>query len=425
MTNGMDVGMIDTVAVARTAEGASGPSRWRWPVMAGLLLATALLGWKAWQVNLAQTCWLNQWPYPQACDRVLGVEPAERLERLRERLAANPGDSAALVALAAYVEWPEGEPLDQKAALLDAAEKFAPQDGYVLRERVQQLMAEKRWPEALDRLTRLAQFHNDAEARRVLALMIGVSASDEAVGAALKAALKADGRWLEPALRAMPGAKVPMAAAMPLITDALAADGLSPRLSQLLIRQLRREGWVLEAHALWMQLWKKPLGFVFNGDFEQPFIEGGFDWEVNDKDTYKAGARVSQLRQGDRGQSLRVVFTGRTIKPPVLRQHLMLPPGDYRLSGDYRASELRSAEGLAWVFSCTKGGQELGRSEALKATGRDWKVFGGSLQVPPECGLGVTLALQTQATYEAKAGVRGEMLFDRIKLVRAETPAGQ
>lgn len=403
----------------------NGPSRWRWPIMAGLLVATALLGWKAWQVNLAQTCWLAQWPNPDICAEVVGDEPKERLAKLRERLANNPGDSAALVALAAYAEWPEGEPLEQKAALLDAAEKFAPQNGYVMRERLTQLLAEKRWPEALDRLTRLAQFHNDAEARRVLALMIGVAASDPAVGQALQAALKADARWLEPALRAMPGAKVPMGLAMPLISEALAAGQLQPKLSQMLIRQLRSEGLVLEAHALWMNLWKKPLGFVFNGDFEQAFIEGGFDWEVNDKDTYKAGARVSQTRQPERGQALRVMFTGRAMKPPVLRQQLMLPPGDYRLSGEYRSGDLRSREGLAWVFTCTKGGQELGRTEALKTTGRDWKKLGAVFRVPDECGLGVTMALQTQAPYEAKAGVRGDMLFDRINLVREMAPVAQ
>ena len=403
----------------------TGPSRWRWPIMAVLLVATALLGWKAWQVNLAQTCWLGQWPNPDICAEVVGAEPKERLARLRERLANNPGDSAALVALAAYAEWPEGEPLEQKAALLDAAEKFAPQDGYVMRERVKQLLADKRWPEALDRLTRLAQFHNDTEARNVLALMIGVSGSEPALRSALMGALKADGRWLEPALRAMPGNKVPMATAMPLITEAMAADQLPAKLSQMLIRQLRNEGLVLEAHALWMNLWKKPLGFVFNGDFEQAFIEGGFDWEVNDKDTYKAGARVSQTRQAERGQALRVMFTGRAMKPPVLRQQLVLPPGDYRLSGEYRSGDLRSRDGLAWVFTCTKGGQELGRSEALKATGRDWKKLGAVFRVPDECGLGVTMALQTQAPFEAKAGVRGDMLFDRINLVRDDTPVAQ
>ena len=35
-----------------------------------------------------------------------------------------------------------------------------------------------------------------------------------------------------------------------------------------------------------------------------------------------------------------------------------------------------------------------------------------SLEVPAECGLGVALSLQTQAPYEARTGLRGEVLFD-------------
>ena len=75
----------------------TGPSRWRWPIMAALLVATALLGWKAWQVNLAQTCWLGQWPNPDICAEVVGVEPKERLARLEAKDADRDAKLAALM----------------------------------------------------------------------------------------------------------------------------------------------------------------------------------------------------------------------------------------------------------------------------------------------------------------------------------------
>ncbi|EWS62432.1 hypothetical protein Y695_04340 [Hydrogenophaga sp. T4] len=47
-----------------------------------------------------------------------------------------------------------------------------------------------------------------------------------------------------------------------------------------------------------------------------------------------------------------------------------------------------------------------------------------SLEVPAECGLGVALSLQTQAPYEARTGLRGEVLFDRFTLVQEAAPQG-
>mgnify|MGYP006174302781 CR=1 FL=1 len=60
--------------------------------------------------------------------------------------------------------------------------------------------------------------------------------------------------------------------------------GLSAPLGLYVIRQLKTEGLWLEAHAIWLRLWKRPLGYLFNGDFEQNFVAGGFDWEVIERD---------------------------------------------------------------------------------------------------------------------------------------------
>jgi hypothetical protein len=398
-------------------------------VFALLVVAALWLGWKAWDVNITMSCWKDEWPNLPVCGEINGRTPQEKVQRLQARLAANPGDSQALVALTLAAHTPETAAGLDAPALLAAAARAAPQDGTVLQLQANDALRAQRWPDALDKLTRLSRHHHDASATRVLAELVALAAQPPAqptLQQALVDAVDADAAWLDRVLRAMPGAKLPLASAMPLV--ALAANkapGLPAPLGLFVIRQLKAEGQWLEAHAIWLRLWKRPLDLLFNGDFEQNFVAGGFDWEVIERDMHRGGARVELAGWRERGQVLRVAFTGRAMKTPLLRQHMMLPPGRYRFAGDFQSSDLRSNEGLGWVFSCAGGNRrELARTPALKATGRTWQTTGVSLEVPAECGLGVALSLQTQAPYEARTGLRGEVLFDRFTLVQETAPQG-
>ena len=40
------------------------------------------------------SCWKDEWPHLPVCDDIMGRTPAEKVQRLQERLAQNPGDSA-------------------------------------------------------------------------------------------------------------------------------------------------------------------------------------------------------------------------------------------------------------------------------------------------------------------------------------------
>ena len=114
---------------------------------------------------------------------------------------------------------------------------------------------------------------------------------------------------------------------------------------------------------------------------------------------------------------LRVGFNGKSMQSPIVKQVLPLRPGRYTLSLSAQSTDLRSAEGLAWVFTCTVGGTELLRSAPVKATGRDWQKQTLNLVVPKGCGPAVTLSLQPQAAYEVTTGMRGEVVFDALTLV--------
>jgi hypothetical protein len=400
----------------------------RMGVFALLVLAALWLGWKAWDVNITMSCWKNEWPNLPVCEEINGRTPQERVARLQERLAANPGDSQALVELTELAHRPETAAGLDAPALLAAAGQAAPQDVTVLQLQANEALRAQRWPDALDKLTRLSKHHHNADATRVLAELVALAAQPPAqptLQQALVDAVDADAGWLDRVLRAMPGAKLPLGSAMPLVALATAKEpGLSAPLGLYVIRQLKTEGLWLEAHAIWLRLWKRPLGYLFNGDFEQNFVAGGFDWEVIERDPHRGGARIDLAGRRERGQVLRVAFTGRAMKTPLVRQHLLLPPGSYRFAGEFQSGDLRSERGLAWVFSCANSGRELARTAPLMAGGRTWQPLAVSLEVPADCGLGVALALQTEAPFEAKTGLRGEVVFDRFTLVQAPATQG-
>ena len=385
--------------------------------LAACALAAALwLGWVAIDRHLQQACQWQQWPYLSSCADPARQSAAQQVQALRTQIDANPGDALSYAALATFTQQPQDLAGLDAQAVLAAARQLAPQNRHVLRLLANQALAREQWPEAVDALVRLSLLQGDGDATRALAALVGQSARNPAQLAALVAQLKRDSGWLDRVMRSLPGAKVPTAQAMPLVQQAMALQLVTPELGMLLIRQLLAERVWLDAHAIWLHLWNQPLGLLFNGDFELDFAKDGFDWNITGGNTHRAGARVHQPRMGERGRLLQVVFNGRAFAQPVLKQQLVLAPGSYRLSGDYMASNLRSDEGLAWVFVCSAGARELGRSAALKDTGGRWEKLSALLTVPPDCGVGVSLSLQTFAAYEGATGLRGEMLFDKLDL---------
>lgn len=388
----------------------------------GVLLTAAavFLGYKAWDVNITMSCWKDEWPHLAVCEDIMGRTPAEKIEKLRTRLAENPGDSQALVDLAVWAYSPEGAAAQlDTAALLSAAIKAAPQNAQVLRMQVYEALTRQQGSQALDPLIRLSRYHGDATATQQLAALMAQAGTDPTLMAALMAALQPDGGWFERVARAMPGAKIPISTALPLITQLMESKQLTPALGQYLMGRLKQEGRWVEAYRIWRHLWNRPLDWLFNGDFETAFVRGGFDWEVNGPNDHRSGARIDLVGRKDHGQVLQVVFNGKAIQSPMLRQDLMLPPGAYKLQGAAQSTTLRSEKGLAWVVTCAQDGRELGRSGAIGATGRAWANWETAFNMPADCpGFGARLTLQTFAPYESKTGQQGEILFDALILQR-------
>lgn len=373
-------------------------------VLAAWLAAVSL------QHNVQRACDLREWPEFSFC-AVPDVSVAAQVQDLRARIDANPGDVTPWRALALLTTVPGGvAPLDD-AAVLAMAGRLAPQDALVLRVQAARFMQGEQWPQAVTALVRLVQEHGDADAARALAGLLARPAAH----AAMSASLQPGTTWLEPVLGQLHAARVSPVAAMPLVAQALPMKLVSPQAGQALMRALKADGQWLEAQALWVALLGGSAPLLFNGGFEQGFIGDGFDWEVRNDGPSKAGVLIDQPVLGERGRVMHLEFTGRPVALPVVRQILVLPPGNYGFAGEYMARQMRTEQGLAWRFICSAGGRELGRSPPLMDTQGQWRRMDVGLSVSGECGA-VFLQLETQLGSEAMSGLRGQMSFDAFRL---------
>ena len=410
-----------------------------WLTAAMLLVAGLWLGARSFDVNLMLACQSGQWPGFERCADPTALTPdgsaaggvieipAEQakqvwqqvradVQRLRERIARNPGDASAVSELARYADLPAETLGVNSERLLATADQVAPRHALVQEQRARRALERSDWATAVPALVRLSRHHRDQEATRTLARMLAAASQDPGLMTALRQAAQADPRWVDGALRSLPGLKLPVAPALPLVADLALAGELRVPTGLLLIRQLKAEGLWLDAHALWQRLWNRPVPLLFNGDFEQSFVRDGFDWVLADDNPQRSGVKAERIGQGERGQVMRLQFNSRPLRTPLLRQDMFVPAGAYRLEGEHRSLDLRSSGGLAWVLSCANGGRELARSAPLMPTGRDWKTTRLSVSVPTDCP-GVTLALQPGAAYEARTGLQGEVWLDNLKLL--------
>ena len=386
----------------------------RWPVVALGAALAMFLAVVSLQRNMQRACEIKEWPHFSSClTPDLSVDAQVR--DLRAVIAANPGNSAAWLALALLTSQPPGvAPLDETAVLAVAA-RLTPQDALLLRLQAARALHQSQWAPAVSALVRLVQEHADPEATRALAALVGNPSAQPA----LKAALQPHSTWLEPVLHQLGSAGVPVVLAMPLVAEALPIKLVSARGGQMLLRELKANGQWLQAQALWVYLLGGKAPLLYNGGFEQGFIVDGFDWQLQDVGPSRSGVLIEQPVRGARGRVLQLEFTGRPVLQPMVRQVLVLAPGKYQFTGDYMARQMRNGQGLAWSFNCVAGGREMARTHPLKDTQGQWQKMDISLSVPIDCPA-VVLQLQTQLVSEALSGLRGQMSFDALALSSGE-----
>jgi len=381
------------------------PHRWILP-LAGLAAAVVVF-LLAMSSHLRSACTELDTPYLPLCADPPS-DPGELRDEIRQRLARNPGDANAWTELLVNTE-----PSDAKA-VLPGALLAAPHNPNVVRWQAAEAMQQGRMADGVALLVEVLRYRNSAEAAKVLAQL---AAAPGGV-ALLRPHLATAAKWLPQVLQASWALKQPPGDMLPLV--AAAQDSLPDDTRQGYMRSLKASNQWLDAYALWVSYHKESVPLLYNGGFDQPIEVDGFDWEFTNVPRSRAGMVIGQEAIARRGLVLDIEFTGRGFAAPIVRQYLFLPPGGYRLHGEYMAPKLRAEEGLAWSVQCTAGRKPvLGRSPPLRETGGVWKALEFDFTVPPDCGAVASLQLDPAAAYEAATGFRGHVAFDAFSLTRS------
>lgn len=185
--------------------------------------------------------------------------------------------------------------------------------------------------------------------------------------------------------------------------------------------RLQRDGQWLELYITWIGSLDaqrlSALGNLYDGGFELPFTNSGFDWYVKDVRGVKVETASTYGVRGNK--ALHVVFQGLRVRFRHLYQFLLLEPGRYRLRGWARPDGLQTENGLQWTISCAAGGVPLGSSERFLGTDQ-WRSFTVDFEVPEENCQVQLLRLELAGRAALDFEANGAAWFDGLAINRVE-----
>lgn len=194
-----------------------------------------------------------------------------------------------------------------------------------------------------------------------------------------------------------------------------------------IVSRLQREGKWTTAHQFWLNSLpadqRQRVGFVFNGGFETPLSNLGFDWLVSGQDGVVVNTEVAEGASGRR--ALHVTFVNKRYTGEPVYQYLLLYPGKYRLEGRGRAEGLNTWLGVQWGLYChgatSSVGRQLARSDPVLGSS-DWADFQHDFAVSKDCPVQVLRLELANPQRDAKSGgnvavrLRGGVWFDDLRV---------
>jgi hypothetical protein len=322
----------------------------------------------------------------------------------------------------------QGKPGDARAAM-DGAVRLAPANRDVLLEAAAQALRAGDEPQALAILRSVVDLYPGAHAIVWPVYVAGLdSGRHDAFFAA--AASENPGWWRE-----FFGTACEKAANVAAVERVFAVRAVAGTAGdderRCLIARLQRENRWTNAYQAWLNslppAQRQRIGYVFNGDFELPLSNLGFDWTIPPQD----GVIVETLpAAGATGRrALRVEFVNKRWGGPPVQQYLMLTPGRYRFEGRGRADRLDTWLGVQWGLYCVPrpGGEprQLARSDRLRGTS-EWEVFRQEFTVPADCAVQVLRLELANPRADAEtpgnvaARLRGAVWYDDFRVRRLD-----
>ena len=340
----------------------------------------------------------------------------------RARLAANPADYMALLGIALQAER-EG---DRKRALDAASEAFrlAPADPRILANVGALLLRAGNEEPALRILRQLAELHPN-EGAKVWPVMIRAMDSGR-YGEFFATAARDDPSWWASFF-----GEACQKAALPGLQSAFAGRVSAGRITdnerRCLIGRLQREAKWPAAYQVWLNSLPKDqqqrVGFIFNGEFEYPLSNLGFDWLNANQDGVAITTETTEGTNGRR--ALHLTFVNKRFTGSPLQEYLLLSPGRYRFEGRGRPEGLNSWLGVQWGLYChdanSSGTRQLAASDSFLGSS-DWTDFHQDFVVSRDCPVQVLRLELANPRRDAKSGgsvairLRGSVWFDDLKV---------
>lgn len=329
----------------------------------------------------------------------------------RERLQQAPLDGDAFADLAVALR-DKGD-AEATYAMHRIASRRDPRDLRIHTWLAEQLLRTGDYAAALEHLDVVLRLETDTQ--QTLLPLMAQWADDPAFAEALAARLRGGADWrggMMGALRA--GIQRPGAGA---VFAALRESGHieEAELSYWLDALMAAGEWGL-AYSYWASSLDlasgEALPMLYNGDFERPPSQQGFDWRTG----LRPGSYTEfEPAAGARGQAAHMVFSGRPVDLADLEQALALQPGRYRLSMRLRAVSLRSDQGLRWTLTCEGQPNPLAIGAPIEGT-FDWRTASMDFLVPKTGCPGQRLRLDNPAPPGSASSVSGDLWVDDLRL---------
>ena len=180
------------------------------------------------------------------------------------------------------------------------------------------------------------------------------------------------------------------------------------------------------AYYTWLQFLPpeelRNAGLLYNGGFESTPSGLPFDWQIEQG----SGVTVDIVSRSDKdgGHALLVDFQYGRVDYHSVTELIMLSPGSYQFSGDYRGT-LEGPRGLKWRIVCADVNSTLiGESAMIMGMAPTWRKVGFTFTIPATGCRAQSIRLDLDARMASEELVSGSMLFDDLKISRvANSPS--
>jgi hypothetical protein len=342
----------------------------------------------------------------------------------RQRIARDPTDAYALLMLAAQFER-SGERAQAREAVLYAMRQ-APSDRRVLMEGAGFYLRTGDTRQALSILRRTVDLYPAASAD---VWPVFTSALDSGRYDDFFVELTRENpKWWVSFFQQSCATSTDVRRLQALFAERSNSQRVQPEERACLLARVQKEGRWAEAYQLWLNSLpaeqKQIVGNVFDGGFEWPISNIGFDWIVPAQEGVRAEIQPMEGARGKR--ALRVQFVEKRFAGSPIYQHLMLPPGRYRFEGQGRPEGLETWLGVQWGLYCLpESGKELrqlSRSDRFLGSS-DWTPWRQDFVVPAGCPVQLLRLELANPRREADtpgnvaARLRGAVAFDDLKVI--------